>query len=86
LKQHWRSRFPACNVKRRNEPVHTDTVLSDTPVVDCGDTCAQLFVGRETLVADVYGLKTNKAFVNTLEDKIRERGAIINSSVIVKKR
>jgi hypothetical protein len=28
------------------------------------------------LVADVYGLKTNKEFVNTLEDNIREWGAM----------
>jgi hypothetical protein len=28
------------------------------------------------LVADVYGLKTDKAFVSTLEDNIRERGAM----------
>jgi hypothetical protein len=76
LKQHWRSRFPACNVKRRNEPVATDTVFSDTPAVDSGVTAAQVFVGRESLVADVYGLKTDKEFVNTLEDNIRERGAM----------
>jgi hypothetical protein len=76
LKQHWRSRFPACNVKRRNEPVATDTVFSDTPAVDSGVTAAQIFVGRESLVADVYGVKTDKEFVNTLEDNIRERGAM----------
>jgi hypothetical protein len=76
LKQHWRSRCPACNVKRRNEPVATDTIFSDTPAVDCGVTAAQIFVGRETLVADVYGLKTDKEFVNTLEENIRERGAM----------
>jgi hypothetical protein len=46
LKQHWRLRFPACNVKRRNEPVAADTVFSDTPAVDCGVTAAQIFVGR----------------------------------------
>jgi hypothetical protein len=73
LKQHWR--FPACNVKRLNEPVATDTVFSDTPAVDCGVTAAQIFVGHESLVADVYGLKTDKEFVNTLEDNIPERGA-----------
>jgi hypothetical protein len=28
------------------------------------------------LVADVYGLKTDKAFVNTVEDNIRERGTM----------
>ena len=65
LKQHWRSRFPACNVKRRNEPVATDTVFSDTPAVDCGVTAAQIFVGRDSLVADAYGVKTDKEFVNT---------------------
>jgi hypothetical protein len=66
IKQHWRSRFPACNAKRRQEPVATNIVVSDTPAVDCGVTAAQLFVGRESLVADV---------VNTLEDNIREQGA-----------
>jgi Reverse transcriptase (RNA-dependent DNA polymerase) len=76
LKQHWRSRFPACNVKRRNEAVATDTIFSDTPAVDSGVTAAQIFVGRESLVADVYGLRTDKEFVNTLEDNIRERGAM----------
>jgi hypothetical protein len=60
LKQHWRSGFPACNVKRRNEPVAKDTVFSNTPAVDSGVTAAQIFVGRESLVADVYGLKTDK--------------------------
>jgi hypothetical protein len=28
------------------------------------------------LVADVYGLKTDKEFVNTLEDNIREQEAM----------
>jgi hypothetical protein len=76
LKEHWRSRFPACNVKRRNEPVATDTVFSDTPAVHRGVTAAQIFVGRESLVADIYGLKTDKEFVNTMEDNIQERGAM----------
>jgi hypothetical protein len=33
-------------------------------------------VGHNTLVADVYGIKTDREFVNTLEDNIRERGAM----------
>jgi hypothetical protein len=56
LKQHWCSRFPACNVKQRNEPVTTDNVFSDTPAVHSVVTAAQIFVGRESLVADIYGL------------------------------
>jgi hypothetical protein len=51
-------------------------VFSDTPAADSGVTAAQIFVGRESLVADVYGLKTDKEFVNTLEDNIRKRGAM----------
>jgi hypothetical protein len=76
LRQHWKSRFPACNVRRRNEAVATDTIFSDTPAVDSGVQAAQLFVGRTSLVADVYPVKTDKEFVNTLEDNIRERGAM----------
>jgi hypothetical protein len=33
-------------------------------------------VGTETMVTDVYGMKTEKQFVNTLEDNICERGGI----------
>jgi hypothetical protein len=72
LKQHWRSCFPACNVKRRNQAVATDTIFSDIQAVDCGVTCGQLFVGCQLLVADVFVLKTNKEFLNTLENNIRE--------------
>jgi hypothetical protein len=83
LKQHWWSRFPACNVKLHNEPVATDTVFSDTPAVDCGATAAQLLVGRKSLVTDVYGLKTDKEFLNALEDNIRERGSYFVHCILV---
>jgi hypothetical protein len=32
-------------------------------------------VGTETLATDAYGMKSDKEFVNTLSDQIRERGA-----------
>ena len=35
---------------------------------------AQFFVGRDTLVCDAYGIKTQKQFINTLYDNIRFRG------------
>jgi hypothetical protein len=77
LKKHYyKSPFPALNVQRRDEPVATDTVYSDTPAIDGGETCAQIFVGTETMVTDVYGMKTENQFVNTLEDNIRKRGAM----------
>ncbi|EEC44015.1 predicted protein [Phaeodactylum tricornutum CCAP 1055/1] len=76
LRKHFKSRFPALNVHRRNEAVATDTIWSDTPAVDNGAKFAQLFVGRRSLVTDIYPMKTDKEFVNALEDNIRHRGAM----------
>ena len=76
MKKHLKSRNPALNIPRRHEAVATDTVFSDTPAVDSGVKQAQVFVGRDTLVADAYPLKSGKQFVNTLEDNIRRRGAM----------
>ncbi|HEY9710825.1 MAG TPA: hypothetical protein V6D48_21645 [Oculatellaceae cyanobacterium] len=76
LKKRYKSPFPACNVHRRSEPVATDTVYADTPSIDGGITMDQLFVGTWTLVCDVYPMKTEKQFVNTLQDNIRRRGAM----------
>ena len=37
---------------------------------------AQLFIGCKSMVIDACGIKTEKEFVNTLEDQIRKRGAM----------
>ena len=76
MKEHLKSRNPALNIPRRHEPVATDTVFSDTHAVDSGVKQAQVFVGRDTLVADAYPMKSGKQFLNTLEDNIRRRGAM----------
>ena len=76
LKKTYRSPFPALNVHRRHEPVATDTVYADEPAIDNGCMAAQIFIGRNSMVADAYPLKTEKQFVNTLEDNIRKRGAM----------
>ena len=75
LKRSFKSANPALNVHRRNENVACDFVYADTPAIDDGSTAAVLFVGTSTMVTDIYGVKTDKQFVNTLEDNIRERGA-----------
>ena len=75
----YRTPFPACNVPRRNEATATDTGYSDTPAIGGGETAAQLFVGRDSLVSDVYGLKTEKQFVNTLQDTLRRRTCLQNT-------
>ena len=76
MKRHLKSRNPALNVPRRHEAVATDTVFSDIPAVDSGVKQAQVFVVRDTLVADAYPMKSGKQFVNTLEDNIGRRGAM----------
>ena len=54
MKRHLKSRNPALNVPRRHEAVATDTVYSDSSAVDSGVKQAQLFVGKESLVSDIY--------------------------------
>ena len=76
LKKTFKTPFAACNVHQRNEAVATDTIFADVPAIDNGSNAAQLFVGRESLVSDAYGIKTERQFVNTLEDNIRQRGAM----------
>ena len=76
MRKHFKSRFPAFNIPRHSEEVATDTIFSDTPAIDSGVTMALIFVGKRTLVTDVYPLKSQKQFFNTLEDNIRFRGAM----------
>jgi hypothetical protein len=75
LKKRYKSPNPALNVHPHDEPVATDTIYSHTPAIDCGVTSAQLFVGTKTHTADVYPIKSDKQFVNTLLDNITQCGA-----------
>ena len=76
MKKHLKSRNPALDIPRRHEPVTTDSIFSDTPAVDSGVKHTQVFVGRDTLVADAYPMKSGKQFVDTLANNIRRRGAM----------
>jgi hypothetical protein len=71
----FKSPNPAINVPWCNEDLATDTFYSDTPAIDNGATMGQFFCGTTTLACDVYGMKTEKQFPDTLEDNIRKRGA-----------
>ena len=74
LRKHFKSRNPVFNIPRRNEPVATDTMFSDSPAINDGSAMAQFFVGKHTLVGDVYGIKSQKQFINTLYDNTKTRG------------
>ena len=83
----YKSPYPACNVQRRQKPIATDTIYSDTPAINDGSKVAQLFVGTKSLVSDVYGMKAEKQFVNTLQDVICFHGTptkLISDSAQVK--
>ena len=51
LKKHSQSRNPVFNIPRKNEPVATDTIFSDTHAINDGSTMVQ-----DTLVCDAYRL------------------------------
>ena len=71
-----KSRNPALNIPKCHEPVATDTIFSDTPGIHSGVKQAQVFLGRDTLVADAFPVISGKQFVNTLEYNIRRWGAM----------
>jgi hypothetical protein len=75
LKPPLKSPNPTLNVTRRNETVACDIVYSDVPAIDDGSIAAVIFVGTETQVTDIHGIKSDRQFVNTLEDCITRRGA-----------
>ena len=70
LGQTFKSPFPALNVWRRNEPVASDAIFAETPAINGGQTMAQFYCGRKSLVIDIFGMNTEKEFVNTLLDVI----------------
>jgi hypothetical protein len=75
LKKAFKSLNLALNVYHRQEDVACDIVYSDVPAISDGSTAAVIFVGVTTQVTDVYGIKNDRQFVNTLEDNIIQRGA-----------
>ena len=75
IRDTYKSPFPAFNVPRRHEPVATDTITASITAVG-GYTCAQIFVGRNSHVIDMYPMRSPKEFPGTLEDVIRQRGAM----------
>jgi Reverse transcriptase (RNA-dependent DNA polymerase) len=75
LKRAFKSPNPALNVTRRNESVACDIVYADVPAIDDGSIAAVIFVGIDSQVTDIHGIKSDKQFVNTLEDCITQRGA-----------
>ena len=75
MRRHFKSRFPALNVRRIDETVATDTFFANTKAHD-GSTCAQLYVGKHSLFTTCYGMKSDAEFPGSLLDFIRTFGAM----------
>jgi hypothetical protein len=75
LKRLYKLPNPAPNVIHQNESLACDVVYSDTLAINNGSKLAVVFISLDMQVTDIYGIKSDKLFINTLEDNIRERGA-----------
>jgi hypothetical protein len=53
LKKQYKLPNPALNVHHCDEPLATDTVYSDTPAINGGETAAQIFVGTRSYATGV---------------------------------
>jgi hemerythrin superfamily protein len=74
LKTAYKSPNTALNIYHHQENVACDVVYSDGPAISNRSIAGVNFVGVNTQVTDVYGIKTDKQFVNTLEDNIIQCG------------
>ena len=83
FRKHFKSHFPAANVRHLNEWFATDTFFSDTPAHDDGilghggATMLQLFAGKESSFLAGYPMREEGQMPHTFEDFIRDHGAPI---------
>ena len=71
MKKTCLSMFPALNAKWRSEAVATYVIYWNIPAIDDGSKCSQVFVGTNIIASDVHGMKSDKEFINSLEDNHR---------------
>jgi hypothetical protein len=81
FRKHYKTRFPAANVRRFRDDVATDTFFSDTPAIDDGirghggATMAQIYCGKKTQLTAAFPMKSESEMPATLQDFIRKNGA-----------
>jgi len=72
-RRHYKSRFPFLREKRLNDEFHTDTYFPSLPTND-GNTCSQLFIGRNTDYMHINLMKTESHSAQVLQDFGRNIG------------
>ena len=66
---------PATNVLRLNDKATSDSVFSNTPVIDGGEKGAQIWFGQKCHVIYAEKIKTTADYLRTLQNFVREYGA-----------
>ena len=51
-------------------------LIPDSAAINSGETYAQIFVGMQTLITDVYAMKSPAQFPGTLSDNITEHDVV----------
>ena len=72
LHKHYKAPFPTLNMLQKDEAIAIDIVYHNTPPIDNRGTSAQIFVGIKTFLTNVYGMKSDKQFIATLSNNIRQ--------------
>ena len=81
FRKHFKTRFPAANIDRRDKWFATDTYFSDTPAHDDGipghggATMLQLYAGIKSQFLAGYPMHEEGQMPHTLEDFVRKHGA-----------
>ena len=84
MRRHFKSRFPAANVRRLNEEVAMDTIFSNTPALDDGvmghGGCRmmQIFTGVTSHITEGFPLHSESDIHETVEAFITKHGAPTN--------
>ena len=76
MRKHFETRFPAFNSPRQSEEVPLIPSSVTHLLLTQVSPWPRSFVGKRTLVTDIYPLKSQKQFLNTLKDSISFTGAI----------
>ena len=72
-RRHYKSRFPSLREKIVNDVFHSDTFFP-TVKSKSGDTCSQIFLGRETDYMSVHPMKKESHSFQALQDFGRKVG------------
>ena len=75
LFKHYSSPHPGANVPRIYDDFLTDTICSDTPAIDGGETLSQCFFGNKSKFNHGEKIKTTKYYLKALQDCLRKWGA-----------